>query len=331
MVKEVPYSLLAKFFSGNCSEEEKLQVTQWQKASAENEELFRETAELWKHSKTEGKGFNPKVELALNKVNQKLGVEKSSSNHKVIRMVHYTRRIAAVLLVGACVWVAYQVTHKKSGNFAPIEVVTLQGEKKEVTLPDGSHVWLNSSSKLRYAVKFEGNERKVALEGEAYFEVAKNPARPFIIDAGTSVTTVLGTAFNLRARTGEKTVAVTVAEGKVAFTGKEMPAQDAVKLIAGDLGILTLETKHLERVKNDDPNFLAWKTGKLIFKNTALKQVVAKLTDFYGKNIRVDDISKAEIPFTSTFDHKPLQDVITIMEMSLGLKADTINHVIVLK
>jgi ferric-dicitrate binding protein FerR (iron transport regulator) len=331
MVKEVPYSLLAKFFSGNCSEEEKLQVTQWQKANAENEELFRETGELWKHSKTEGKGFNPKVEQALLKVNQRLGVEKSKASHKVTRMVHFTRRIAAVLLVGACVWVAWQVTHKKSVNPAFIEVVTLQGEKKEVTLPDDSHVWLNSSSKLKYAAKFEGSERKVAFEGEAYFEVAKNPSRPFIINAGTSVTTVLGTAFNLRARTGEKTVSVTVAEGKVAFTGKEMPTQNAVKLIAGDQGVLNLETKQLARVKNDDPNFLAWKTGKLIFKNTALKQVVAKLTEFYGKNIRVDDISKAEIPFTSTFDHKPLHDVITIMEISLGLKADTINHVIILK
>jgi transmembrane sensor len=330
MVKEVPYSLLAKFFSGNCNEEEKLQVTQWQKASAENEELFRETAELWKHSKTEGKGFNPKVEQALLKVNQKLGIDKSSTN-KVVRMVHYTRRIAAVLLVGACVWVAWQVMHKRSVNPASVEVVTLQGEKKEITLPDGSHVWLNASSKLKYAAKFEGNERKVALEGEAYFEVAKNPSRPFKINAATSVTTVLGTAFNLRARAGEKTVSVTVAEGKVAFTCEEMPVQDAVKLIAGDQGILTLETKHLERVKNDDPNFLAWKTGKLIFKNTALKQVVAKLTDFYGKNIQVDDISKAEIPFTSTFDHRSLQDVITIMEISLGLKADTVNHVILLR
>jgi transmembrane sensor len=331
MVKEVPYNLLAKFFSGNCSEEEKFQVTQWQKASAENEGIFREYAELWKHSKTEDKGFNPNVEHALNTVNQKLGIEKSSSSNKVTRMVQYTRRIAAVVLVAACVWVTWQVSLKKSGNPASIEIVTLQGEKKEVTLPDGSHVWLNSSSKLSYASKFEGNERKVALEGEAYFEVAKNPAKPFIIDAGTSLTTVLGTAFNLRARTGEKTVSLTVAEGKVAFTSKEVQVQDAIKLTAGDQGVLNLETKQLERIKNDDANFLAWKTGKLIFKNTALKQVVAKLTDFYGKNIRVDNISKAEIPFTSTFDHKTLQDVITIMEMSLGLKADTINHVIVLK
>jgi transmembrane sensor len=330
MAKEVPYDLLAKFFSGNCSEEEKLQVKQWQEAEPDNKDAFREYADIWNHSKNEGKGFEPNVEDALNKVNLKLGVEKTP-RQKVVRMMNYAKRIAAVIFVSACVWTTYQLVHKKTVNETPITVATLQGEKKEVVLPDGSHVWLNSSSKLIYSAKFEGKERKINLTGEAYFEVAKDPSKPFIIDAGNAVTTVLGTAFNLRARVEEKLIVVTVAEGKVAFTGKKDLAQTSVRLMAGDQGILNLETQKLENVKNDDPNFLAWKTGKLVFKNTMLKQVVAKLTDFYGKSIRMEDLSKAEIPFTSTFDHKPLGDVIAIMEISLGLKADTINQVIVLK
>jgi ferric-dicitrate binding protein FerR (iron transport regulator) len=330
MAKEVPYDLLAKFFSGNCSEEEKLQVKQWQEASPDNKDKFREYADIWNHSKNEGKGFEPNVEDALNKVNLKLGVE-LAPRQKIVRMMNYAKRIAAVIFVSVCVWSTYHLLHKKPVSETSIEVATLQGEKKEIVLPDGSHVWLNSLSKIIYSDKFEGKERKVNLTGEAYFEVAKNPSRPFIIDAVNAVTTVLGTAFNVRARVEEKLVVVTVAEGKVAFTGKEALSKTSVKLMAGDQGILNLETKKLENVKNDDPNFLAWKTGKLVFKNTSLKQVVAKLTDFYGKSIRVEDLSKAETPFTSTFDHKPLRDVITIMEMSLGLKADTINHVIVLK
>ena len=330
MAKEVPYDLLAKFFSGNCSEEEKLQVKQWQEARPDNKDAFREYADIWNHSKNEGKGFEPNVEDALNKVNLKLGVEKTP-RQKVVRMMNYAKRIAAVIFVSACVWTTYQLVHKKTVNETPITVATLQGEKKEVVLPDGSHVWLNSSSKLIYSAKFKGKERKINLTGEAYFEVAKDPSKPFIIDAGNAVTTVLGTAFNVRARVEEKLIVVTVAEGKVAFTGKKDLAQTSVRLMAGDQGILNLVTQKLENVKNDDPNFLAWKTGKLVFKNTMLKQVVAKLTDFYGKSIRVEDLSKAEIPFTSTFDHKPLRDVITIMEISLGLKADTINQVIVLK
>jgi ferric-dicitrate binding protein FerR (iron transport regulator) len=330
MAKEVPYDLLAKFFSGNCSEEEKLQVEQWQKANPANEGAFREYADIWNHSKTVGKGFMPNVEGALNRVNQKLGVE-SSPQHKVIPMMYYIKRIAAVILLSACIWATYQIMHKKPVIEPSTEIATLQGEKKEVVLPDGSHVWLNASSKLIYAAKFEVKERKVALAGEAYFEVAKDPSKPFIIDAGNSVTTVLGTAFNVRARVGEKTIIVTVAKGKVSFTGKEIPTQTSVKLMPGDRGVLNLETQKLETMKNEDPNFLAWKTGKLVFKNASLKQVLAKLTDFYGKTIRVDDSRKAEIPFTSTFDRMPLGNVITIMEMSLGLKADTINHVIVLK
>jgi len=329
MSKEVPYRLLAKYFSDNCAEGEKLQVEQWKAAKSENENVFQQYRDIWERSKADECRFTPNADEALQKINHQLGMEGSTKLGKVIDLMHYTKRIAAVFLVAAGLWMVYLMFREKFAAESFVEVATLQDEKKEVVLPDSSHIWLNASSKLRYGAKFAKKERKVFLEGEAYFEVAKNPSRPFIIEAGNSLTTVLGTAFNLRARKGESTVVVTVSEGKVAFTGKKMTKQ--VKLLPGDIGILDVEKKQVEQVKNQDPNFVAWKTGKLIFKNTPLSQVASKLTDFYGRNVMVEDASKADIPFTSTFDHQSLQDVITIMEMSLGVKADTINHIIVLK
>jgi transmembrane sensor len=328
MSKEVPYNLLAKYFSGNSDEQEKLQVEQWKKAAPANEVIFREYENIWKNAQAAKTSFTPDVENALEKVDLKLGME----NRKVkqVSWMYYSRRVAAVFLIVTGCWAIYQVTHKLLVD-AKVEVFTLQGEKKEVRLPDGSHVWLNSSGKLTYATDFKGRERKITLEGEAYFEVSKDPSRPFIIEAGNSVTTVLGTAFNLRARRGEDNVIVTVTEGKVAFVGKDPATNVALKLKVGDKGILNLKRKQLVLVTNEDPNFLSWKTGKLIFKNTPLVQVADKLTDFYGTNIRVVDPAKAAVPFTSTFDHQSLRNVIIVMEMSLGVKADTIDHVIVLK
>jgi len=326
MSKEVPYRLLAKYFSGNCNDKEKLQIDQWK---AVNEEIFQEYRKIWERSKTDDSRFTPDIDEALKKINRQLGVEGSTKPGKVIEFGYYLKRIAAVFIVAAGLWMVYLMFREKFATESFSEVATGQGEKKEVVLPDSSHIWLNSSSKLRYEAKFAKKERKVFLEGEAYFEVAKIPSRPFTIEAGNSLTTVLGTAFNLRARKGEGTVVVTVSEGKVAFTGKEMAKQ--VKLLPGDKGVLDIDKKQLELVKNQDSNFLAWKTGKLIFKNTPLSQVALKLTDFYGQNVMVEDASKADIPFTSTFDHQSLQDVITILEMSLGVKADTIRNIIVLK
>jgi transmembrane sensor len=330
MAKEVSYGLLAKYFSGNCDEVEKLQIEAWKSDNAANEEIFQEYRDLWNRSKTSENLFTPSVDEALQKINLKLDLEKSTKSkrhHKVIQMMYYTKRIAAVLVLAVGFWLVYTWLHLRSATETFVEIATLQGEKKEVVLPDNSHIWLNSQSKLRYETKFAQKERKVYLEGEAYFEVFKNPSRPFVIEAGNSITKVLGTAFNLRARKDESSVVVTVTEGKVSFTGKETTIP--VKLIPGDKGVL--KGTHLEKVSNEDPNFLAWKTGKLIFRNTPLNLVASTLTDYYGRIIRVEDAGKANIPFTSTFDHQSLHDVITILELSLGVKADTVNHVIVLK
>jgi ferric-dicitrate binding protein FerR (iron transport regulator) len=322
--------LLAKYFSGNCNEAEKLQIERWKSANAANEEIFQEYQVLWDHSKTNEGLFTPNTDEALHRINLQLDLEGSSQSksNKVIRMMYYTKRIAAILIIAAGFWLVYTMLHQRSELPSFVEIATLQGEKKEVVLPDSSHIWLNSQSKLRYEAKFVAKERKVYLEGEAYFEVFKNPSRPFVIEAGNSITRVLGTAFNLRARKFESTVVVTVTEGKVAFTGKE--ATERISLTPGDRGILK-RSNQLQKVENEDPNFLAWKTGKLVFRNTPLKQVTSTLTDFYGRTIKVENAGKADIPFTSTFDHQSLQDVITILEMSLSVKADTVNHIIVLK
>lgn len=328
MAKKVPYQLLAKYFSGNCTEGEKLQVEQWKAADTEHEDIFQQYRDVWERSKADSR-FTPDVDEALNSVNQRLGMEGSTRPAKVVNLTYYVMRIAAVLVITVGLWMAYQWIRQRSAIEPLVEVATLQGEKKMVVLPDSSHVWLNALTKIRYDAKFVKDQRKVYLEGEAYFEVTKNPSKPFVIEAGNSITTVLGTAFNLRARKGETTVVVSVSEGKVAFTGKLMKKD--VKLLPGDKGILDFEKKQVEQVKNPDPNFLAWKTGKLTFKNTPLSEVVSKLSDVYGRSVMVEDANKADIPFTSTFDHQSLQDVLVIMEMSLGVKADTINHTIVLK
>ncbi|HEY4788396.1 MAG TPA: FecR domain-containing protein [Bacteroidales bacterium] len=329
MGKKIPYQLLAKYFSGNCTEEEKLQIERWKAVNTSNEMIFQEYRDLWERSKKDESRFNPDVDEALNRIYTQLGMEGSATPVRVVSLSYYIKRVAAVLLIAVGLWLVYTELHQKFAVEPFVEVATLQGEKKMVVLPDSSHVWLNSQSKLKYEAKFVKKERKVILEGEAYFEVTRNRSKPFVIEAGNSLTTVLGTAFNLRARKGESVIEVTVTEGKVAFRGKEMVKQ--VKLLPGDKGILDLDKKQLELVKNRDPNFLAWKTGKLVFRNVPLSLVVSKLTDFYGRNIMVEDDSKADIPFTSTFDHKSLRDVLAIMEMSLGLKADTMNHIIVLK
>src|SRR5690606_39189801 len=139
--------------------------------------------------------------------------------------------------------------------------------KGELTLADGSIVWLNSNSKLYYPDEF-GSERKVYLEGEAYFEIKPDPNKPFRIITGKGVTEVLGTAFNLNS-TGDK-VTITVMEGMVAMY-PEKQSEKKIILEKGESGFFHQAENELSKILMDDPNFLAWKTGIVRFEDSSLK------------------------------------------------------------
>jgi transmembrane sensor len=324
MENEISFELLTKYFSGTCSEQEKQMVENWRSSAKENEEKLEDYRLIWRNAGKQENSFNPNAEAALKKINQKLDYSESTAqDHKTIRMVYNAVKVAAAVLLLIGLFILFKTFNPKpAATFS--EVVTGKGEKKEVLLSDGSHVWLNALSKIKYPAAFAQKERHVILDGEAYFEVAKNPKKPFVIETANSLTTVLGTCFNVRARKGEEKVVVTVAEGKVAFKGKSQASQ--VKLIAGEKGVLSLQTGSLVSESNSDPNFMAWKTGKLVFKNTALKDVAKTLSDYYGVKINIVHTDKSDIPFTSTFENQKIGDIIRIIELSLNLKADSSDN-----
>ena len=316
------YDLLARYFSGNCSETEKQQVENWRDASDANLEEFSHFRAIWESAPKPADVFSPDVEPALQKVNQKLAVGgKTAKQARLISLVRYAQRIAAAILVGLGIWLAY--TWLKPNREAVMLSLETGNYQKEVVLSDGTHVWLNNNSVLHYPSKFSGTLRRVSLEGEGYFEVAKNADMPFLIETSESVVTVLGTKFNVRARKNETVTVVSVNEGKVSFTGKSNKTLYPVYLLAGDEGLLDKTAQTIKAEKNTDANYLSWKTGKLVFNNTPLKKVASDLSDYFGKQVVVEDSLKANIPFTSTFDHQNIGDILTILEMSLGVKADS--------
>ena len=115
------------------------------------------------------------------------------------------------------------------------------------------------------------------------------------------------------------------------FAGKIQKMQQPVYLLAGDKGILRTDNQELIAVKNQSKNCLAWKTSNLVFNNTPLEAVAADLSEYFGIKFEIANSHKLQTPFTSTFDHKSLADVLAILEMSLDLKADTTGKTVVLK
>ena len=198
-----------------------------------------------------------------------------------------------------------------------VDVQTYNQEKKQVTLPDSSHVWLNENSRLTYDPRFE--QRHVSLEGEAFFEVQRLVERPFEIVSGDATTTVLGTSFNVRAYAAEDKIEVTVKTGKVALAVTKSK-ESTVILTPGETGVFNKKEEKVEVATREMENADAWKTEKLSFDDEKMAQVIAALERYFDVNIAVSDPALLECPYTSSFDQPDLHAILTVIGSTIGFE-----------
>lgn len=161
----------------------------------------------------------------------------------------------------------------------------IQGEYSMI-LSDGTKVWLNAKSELRYPVKFGKANREVNLKGEAYFEVAKDSSKAFVVHiANGSEVKVLGTEFNVMAYDDEEEVQTTLVEGKVQFAFND----EQVILLPGKQSGLNRNTNQIEVRKVKTNQYSAWKDGKFVFSREPLSSVFRKISRWYGVTVKCDD------------------------------------------
>lgn len=312
-MENIPYELIARYLAGECNEDEKLQVQEWSRL---HPDLMAEISDIWQQIPSDE--FNPDVEQALLHVSDRIEVKKKSFPK---RLFMWAGSAAAVILlfvsiIGIRHWSA-------SENIFQNTLLTLNTNEKETleyTLPDGSKVWLNQSSILRYPETFAADLREVYLEGEAFFDVSPDVEKPFVIHANNTLTQVVGTSFGLRAVKDGDEVIVTVSTGIIRFSTEEN--SESIEIRQGEQGICEPKQRRLEKNADPDPNLLAWKTRTLVFRQTPLLEVAAVIEDVYHTPISVDD-SVAGLQLTSTFDQLSLEEVIRIIEMTLQIENRT--------
>jgi ferric-dicitrate binding protein FerR (iron transport regulator) len=176
---------------------------------------------------------------------------------------------------------AYTPADNSTATMAFNTISTPRGRQFQVTLPDGTQVWLNAASSVRYPTMFSGKERQVEVTGEAYFEVAKNTAMPFRVNVGGKAEiTVLGTHFNVNAYENEKAIATTLLEGSVRISsGKQ--AQPVV-LQPGEQARITNTTAGIKVIANADiDKTIAWKNGLFYFEGASLAEIMRQLERWY--------------------------------------------------
>lgn len=200
-----------------------------------------------------------------------------------------------------------------NGKATMLSATTPLGGQYQITLPDGTHVWLNAASKISFPSQFSGKNRKILLKGEAYFEVSKNKNKPFIVETDKQEITVLGTQFNVNAYTDEPVVKTTLIEGsvRIGLSGQQS-AQHSKVLMPGCEAINT--GTNIEMYKVDTDLAVAWKNNQFIFESDDIRYIMRMIARWY--NVEVE--YQGEIPSNkfggavSRFEHvsevlRPLQ------------------------
>lgn len=157
-------------------------------------------------------------------------------------------------------------------------ISTPRGGQYQVMLPDGSKVWLNAASSLRFPTAFTGKERQVKMEGEAYFEVAQQASKPFVVVTGNIKIKVLGTHFNVNAYSNENTIRTTLAEGAV-----RVSKEDKSKVLEpGEQVQFDKQTGNMSIKQVNVDQMLAWKNGLFYFDNTNIKTIMKQVARWYN-------------------------------------------------
>jgi ferric-dicitrate binding protein FerR (iron transport regulator) len=227
-------------------------------------------------------------------------------------------RVAAVLLLPVLLFsIYYYLNPVNKGITTPwVEVHSPYGARTQFSLPDGSTGWLNSGSIIKYPVRFD-SERTVTLNGEAYFDVVKNPDSPFTVDANQVKVKVLGTSFNVVSYDYDSISEVIVASGKVEVSSAGQIL--ASKLLPSERLVLNRSKNRFFKSKVDIQNYTSWKTGKLIFLNDSLGEVVRKISRFYNVDFEVkENVNRKEL-FRAILQEESLEEVLRYMKLTMSI------------
>lgn len=212
---------------------------------------------------------------------------------------------------------------------APLQTVSTLAESRTILLPDQSKVILNHYSSITYPKRFKSKDRKVLLQGEAYFEVAKDALHPFKVEAGDIMVQVLGTHFNVEAYPKDIQIKTTLLEGSVAINliGK---AEKRMVLIPNESAIYNKVKKELTRhTEKNASGKVLWRNGTLLFENAPMKEIARRLSNTYHIAIQITDIQIQNYHMTATFsNNESLEEILSLLCRNQNFKYTKTNNTI---
>ena len=281
-MRNLSEDIVRKYLEGQCSEEELIEINNWIKESDENaRQLFR-MEEVYHLGKFDHYADKNRISRAEKQLYKKLDQEKERKG-RILHMrqwIKYAAVIAMLLVVGGGAGYLY---YQHNADYQMLVAIADEGIVKEVVLPDGSKVWLNNSSTLKYPREFSENERNVYLEGEAYFEVTKNRHKPFTVESDAMRVRVLGTTFNFKCDKHCRIAEATLIEGEIEVKGNQEEGQ--IILAPGQRAELNKSNGRLTVKQVDAKLDAVWHNDLIPFDKANIFTITKTLERFYNVKI----------------------------------------------
>lgn len=313
-----PWGLIARHLSGESTTEEEAELTLWLNDSEENRRQYQDVKLRWDEKQPESAPIrlHRGKAMVFERIRRDKGQVRELSPGKSWQRSEFIGQVAAALLIMVLGWYGYTTLQTREKAVA-LKKVENAGQPKEVLLPDGSTVWLNSKSRIQYSDDFSGETREVYLEGEAFFSVQRDESKPFIVHTGTLSTRVLGTSFNIEAYPEQSDIKVTVSSGRVSVfdstgvIGELIKDQQIAYQKTNGRSIRQLVQAH---------HVNKWKEHKLIFEGETFGTVARTLEHRYHVDIQFSNKNIENSPVTAQFDSdESLQQILYM----LGLVTDS--------
>lgn len=305
--------LILKYLNKNLTKAEEYELKEWLQKDNINRKVFESIVADWSLKTSD-------IEKSKRKVYRNI-VGTPDHNQAIPRTFSYLIKVAAVLVVVFSAILLLitlnkqNIDYKTESSLVKIEKHALPGQKLTLKLPDGTRVILNSGSKLVTPEIFEGAYRKVFLEGEAFFDVAKDASKPFIIETNEADIKVLGTSFNVRSYLDEEEMLVAVNSGKVSVTDKGR--SDEHILQKNEMLVYSIKDKSFSKNVGFDKEYIfGWKDHMLVFKDESIEKIFKRLSRLYDVEFKVIPNIDKEKKFTAKFKNQTLEAVMKSISFS---------------
>ena len=316
--------LIEKYFDGNITDAVIKELSDWIKNDRHLQNWWEE-----EFSKSDA-GINPvlrdKLFARIKEQTQGKEETQGKENPRTIRMNPWKWAAAIVLPICIAFFTYYLVDSSQTVG-APFIVKADKGDKATIELPDGTNVVLNSASQLSYLNNFGENGRRVQLNGEAYFKVAHDEKRAFIVQVGDLEVKVLGTSFNVSAYEDAKDVTVVLLEGKVGVYAQKM----SHIMKPGDKIEYNKATHKITATQVHPSDYIEWTKGNIYFEKESLENIMKTLSRIYDVEIRFDSNKLPNEYFTGTIPGGGIQNALNILMLTSPFYYEMDGSVIVLK